>query len=100
MVATTNTLYRLNLLACVMGLAAHSQASANLVPLTPQVPAAAAGPDPDQPQPPKAMPPIEKLALPEEQPQLAELMRSLGNVNRRDPKAMLAVFDGTLAKLP
>lgn len=91
--------YRPSLLVCVMGLAAPGLASETPVPLAPQVPAAAAAPVPDQPQPPKAMPPIEKLALPEEQPQLAELMRSLGNVNRRDPKAMLAAFDDTLAKL-
>lgn len=96
----TKKLYSLSLLACLMGSPAPCLATVTPFPLTPQVPQASANPVPDQPAAPKSMPPIEKLALPEEQPQLAELMQSLRNANRRDPGAALAVFDGILAKLP
>lgn len=101
MVTMRKKLYRTSVLAFVMALAAPGLATVTPVPLPPQVVSATEGPDLDQPQAPKqGMPPIEKLALPEEQPQLAELLRSIGNVNGRGPEAMLAIFDGILAKLP
>jgi tetratricopeptide (TPR) repeat protein len=46
------------------------------------------------------MPPIEKLALPGEQAELAELLHLLGSANGHDPKAVLPILDGILAKLP
>jgi len=64
--------------------------------------AAMPGPSADAPEPPasSAMPAIDKLARPDEQAQLAEIMRALGGPNGRNPKALLPVLDGILAKLP
>jgi len=55
--------------------------------------------EPAEHQPSRGMPPIEKLAQPGEQAQLAELLHSLGSEKGRDPKAILPILDGILAKL-
>jgi tetratricopeptide (TPR) repeat protein len=46
------------------------------------------------------MPPLEKVALPEEQPQMAAMVQALAGINEQDPKAALPILDRALAALP
>lgn len=88
----------------VIALTVAAPAEASRSPEPPPIsfapPGAEIAPDAPPPSSSRSMPPLETIALPEEQPTAAALFRALAGVKQGDSKTLLVVLDGALADLP
>ena len=95
LLARPRTILAFGLAGFAPGFGAHATVG---LPVLPTIALDAAG-APETPST-RRLPPLDKLVLPEEQPQLAALIGALRGPARRDPGLMLSMLDQILVDLP